>query len=181
MKSITGTLNLSSFLHCIVMTSFGVIGIGFMGRGIAKNAILKGSNIGLKSVSLYDVNQSQIQQLLNEEVIRKAQTPTKVEVLDKATDVFRRHDIVALSLPSEEVCKSLLFDAKEGIVTNMKAVSLNSQKIIIDHSTYSKKFVQYCSEKAKDIAGVEYIDAPVFLVLLYSLLLLLMDRFLVVR
>lgn len=70
------------------MTSFGVVGIGFMGRGIAKNAILKGSYIGLKSVSLYDVNQSQIQQLLNEEVIRKAQTPTKVEVLDKATVYF---------------------------------------------------------------------------------------------
>lgn len=152
------------------MTSFGVIGIGFMGRGIAKNAILKGSNIGLKSVSLYDVNQSQIQQLLKEEMLQKAQTPTKVEVLDKVTDIFRRNDIVALSLPSEEVCKSLLFDAKEGIVTNMKAVSSsNNRKIIIDHSTYSKKFVQYCSEKAKDIAGVEYIDAPVFLVLLRSL------------
>lgn len=147
------------------MSSFGLIGVGFMGRGIARNLILKGKqgNPSLSNIFLYDQNQSQIDGLLGEISYRDDPRFPKVHKASHHSNMLNNTNVLAISLPSEDICSDVLFHPESGLVTSYaKTANTEDQfKIIVDHGTYSKSFVTYCHEKAKDIAGVHYVDAPV--------------------
>ena len=165
-----------------------LIGVGFMGRGIARNLALKGlkssasnnhnnddnsnnSSPPLSRLSLFDSNPSQISSL---HTAISADLPSceqhKMVVLKHPTEAIKQKGIIALSLPSETVCEQVLFDQSEGLVTSF-ARSQHSlaagKRFLVDHGTYSKEFVLYCDERIRKSlssdyhATLSYIDAPV--------------------
>jgi 3-hydroxyisobutyrate dehydrogenase-like beta-hydroxyacid dehydrogenase len=140
------------------MKSFGILGVGFMGRGMARNVLMKGatSELKLENVFLYDNNRNQIEQFL---LSIKSETASQPKVLESPKNILEKTNVVALSLPSEEICDRVLFNSNDGVIST--AVSGLEPKIIIDHSTYSKKFVVHCSEKAKQYGNFAFVDAPV--------------------
>jgi 3-hydroxyisobutyrate dehydrogenase len=154
--------------------SVAVLGVGFMGRGIAKNIILKGGSAGLESCYLFDINPNQISSLIAEinqkselAVARSLHLPLKVNQIHSLTspkDVLNKVDVVSMSLPSEEACFTLLFHEKDGIIVNHTSPGGNKEqkKYILDHSTYSRKFVMHCAGTAKKFSeNIRFIDAPV--------------------
>lgn len=143
-----------------VVRKAAIFGIGFMGKGISKNVLLKGNSIGLQEIFLYDLNfthfRNEVAPLLKEQI-----NSVKYTLVKEPKEILKEVDLVSLSLPSEEACEKLLFHEKSGILSGLRESAENGEKIIVDHSTFTKTFARSCSEKARKYGNIHYIDAPV--------------------
>lgn len=142
----------------------GLIGVGYMGRGIARNLLRQGhasSSVVVNHLSLVDPNIAGIESLLQSLKRDSSFSIKNVTCQTSAAGLLNDVDICALSLPSESVCEEVLFNPKTGLIPTMK--SQKSTKVIVDHSTYSKSFVVQCSDRVSRESGqrVKYTDAPV--------------------
>lgn len=162
------------------MKNVAVIGVGYMGKGIVRNLILKGLQLVpnstgsvLNRLSLYDNNAAQIESLLE---LMKSETcqiiaDKRLQIVENPKDVLLHSDMVALSLPSEDICHRILFDKDEGIVNQFareQKILSPGRRIIVDHGTYSREFVLHCHERIQKTvhnenssASLSYVDAPV--------------------
>jgi 2-hydroxy-3-oxopropionate reductase len=136
------------------MLRIGFIGLGFMGKGMASN-IARGlpphSSRIIDKLNLYDIDESKCK------YISSLHKDKSINVASSIEEIASLSDVICLSLPSEEACKSLIFDDKSGLLKYWK----NSEnKTIIDHGTFSNSFVTTNHHKCK-LLGVEYMDAPV--------------------
>lgn len=153
---------------------FALIGVGFMGRGMAKNLAIRrplndsqlvSNPTSAKNMllSLYDpalletskqlellnyINQSRKEGNIEEPL-------NSIEFCASPLDASSKANIVALSLPSEEITENVLF-GKDGV-----AQSNNIEgKIIMEHGTFSRDFVLYCASRMRKL-GAKYVDCPV--------------------
>src|SRR5438046_2660496 len=122
--------------------SVAVLGVGFMGKGIAKNVILKGGSAGLENCYLFDINPNQISSLIAEinqnlesvssQSLLLPLKANQIHSLNNSKDVLKHTDVVSMSLPSEEACFKLLFHEKDGMITNYSnADSVGAKKYIL--------------------------------------------------
>lgn len=116
----------------------GFIGLGIMGRPMAKHLISAGYD-----VMVTDLNQ----ELVSELVGMGAGTGNYSEIGSQC-------DIVMMILPNADIVKSVIFD-EGGIASSMKKGS-----IIIDHSSVTPVESNECYYELKEM-GISFLDAPV--------------------
>jgi len=118
------------------MAELGFIGLGRMGRHMARNLIRAGH-----TVTLYNRSQSVVDELVAEGG-RRAGSPA---------EVARQARVLFTCLPSPETVESILRQALEGA---------RPGDIFVDHSTIgvadARRIAAMCAER-----GVQFIDAPV--------------------
>ena len=120
------------------MSKVGFIGLGIMGKPMAKNMIEGGV-----SLLVTDMNQAAVDELC----------ALGAEKGDYAT-IGKECDVVFLILPNGDICKSVLFD--EGGV----AEGLSEGKVVCDMSSVTPVESNECYDKLKEI-GVGFVDSPV--------------------
>jgi 3-hydroxyisobutyrate dehydrogenase-like beta-hydroxyacid dehydrogenase len=129
----------------------GLVGLGNMGKGMAKNIAKCPSVAGLY---VSEVNEANVKQFFSEV---DAVSAAKVTVCRSLATMTQDCQLIGLSLPSEQSTVLVLF-GKDGII-EAKKKSLQPL-IVFDHGTFSREFVLDNHQRAKS-AGVLYIDAPV--------------------
>lgn len=113
------------------------VGLGIMGKPMAKNLIKKGCEVYVSSKS------GAAQELA--EAGAKLQEPK---------ELGKGCGIVFMSLPNGEICKDTLFGA-EGVAANLEKGAL-----VVDTSSITPTQAQYCAGKLSE-QGVDYLDCPV--------------------
>ena len=116
----------------------GFIGLGIMGKPMAKNLLKAGMELVVS-----DLNKSAV-----EEVVKEG-----AQEADYAR-IGELCQIVILIVPNGAISKSILFD-KNGVASTLKPGS-----IVCDMSSVTPVESKYCYEKLKEI-GVGFVDAPV--------------------
>lgn len=142
----------------------GLIGVGNMGKGIARNLLLKGPAVELKELHVFDTSRQNIVELTKDTGVSSSNT--RLVELSSFGDLLSKVDFVALSLPSEKICHNVLFHPSTGIITGYQGRRNSNStkvKVIIDHGTNSRDFAVECAERTADLtnSSVYYIDAPV--------------------
>ena len=120
------------------MSKVGFIGLGIMGKPMAKNLL----NAGI-DLMVCDLNE----QAVKEVVERGAQAASYREIGEKC-------DIVFLILPNGDISKSVLFD-EDGV-----AQTLTAGKVVFDMSSVTPVESKECFEGLAKI-GVGFVDSPV--------------------
>ena len=121
------------------MQTIGFIGLGIMGKPMAKNLLAKGVPL-----MVTDIDPAAV-----EEVVRAgARTGTYEEI-------GRASDIVLTMLPNGAIVQSVLFG--EGGV----AQGLSAGKLVCDMSSVTPGESKTCAERLRKL-GVGFVDAPVF-------------------
>ena len=116
----------------------GFVGLGIMGRPMAKHLVQAGHD-----VMVADLNQD----LVNELVALGAKSGTYA-------DMGRDCDIVMMILPTGNIVQSVIF-GEDGVASTMKAGG-----IIIDHSSVTPVESRECYDGLKE-KGIGFLDAPV--------------------
>ena len=116
----------------------GFIGLGIMGRPLAKHLLKAGFDLMVS-----DVNPKPVEELVG----MGAGTGTYAEIGAQC-------EVVITILPTGGIVQSVLFD-EGGIASTIKAGSL-----VIDHSSVSPVESRECYDKLKE-KGVDFVDAPV--------------------
>ncbi|MBT8355112.1 MAG: NAD-binding protein [Desulfobacterales bacterium] len=114
------------------------IGLGIMGKPMAKNLLAKGFDLFVS-----DVNVDAI-----EEVI-KAGAESK-----SLSEIGAECDVIFTCLPSGEVVQEVLFG--DGGVSS----TIKKEVIVVDHSSVTPEQAKYCGNRLKEL-GVYFLDAPV--------------------
>eukprot|EP01031_Cornospumella_fuschlensis_P039893 gene39893-48578_t len=129
-----------------------------MGKGLARNIIAKKSP--QTKVYLYDTNIEHLDNFVNS--LATTYDCKEVYTSSKTSDALVHSDLVALSLPSEKVLRSVLFDERSGMATRLARETGGSSidRLVMDHSTTSRQSVLETHAKAREL-GVYYMDAPV--------------------
>ena len=116
----------------------GFIGLGIMGKPMAKNLLKAGCQL-----MVYDVNLAVV-----EELAALGARPSDPE------GIGRDCEVVFTILPTGAVVKQVLFE-EQGVAASIKPGS-----IVCDMSSVTPQESQYCSGKLKE-KGVGFVDAPV--------------------
>ena len=116
----------------------GFIGLGIMGRPMAKHLVAAGLD-----VMVSDLNPVPVQEL----VADGAKTGTYAQIGEQC-------DIVMTILPTGAIVQSVLF-GEDGVAAHLKPGS-----IVVDHSSVTPVESHECYDKLKEI-GVDFLDAPV--------------------
>jgi 2-hydroxy-3-oxopropionate reductase len=134
------------------MRRVGIVGLGFMGRGLAANLAK-----GLNRLNVYDIskeNCSLFQKSLCQEKLQRVTFTKSIEHLAEESDV------ICLSLPNDLSCREVLFGSR-GVAQTWQTFP-NEQRLIIDHSTTSKDFAQQISRELQQQNPLfDYMDCPV--------------------
>lgn len=149
----------------------GVIGIGFMGRGMARNVII--SKAAVPGVStqieqeisilknklfIYDADKDKISSFMD------SLTPKSrclVHPCSSPADVASQADYIALSLPSAQVADKVLF-GDDSICSHMTQNNHDPRQLyLMEHGTFSRDFVLSCYHRLLPFKQIKYIDAPV--------------------
>ncbi len=120
------------------MNKIGFIGLGIMGRPMAKNLIKKGC-----ALVVYDIAPGAVKELTDS----GAETGTPKEIADSC-------DVVFTILPTGTIVKDTLF-GKEGA-----ADAMSPGGVIVDMSSVTPAESKYCAERLKE-KGIAFLDAPV--------------------
>jgi 2-hydroxy-3-oxopropionate reductase len=120
------------------MKKTGFIGLGIMGRPMAKNLI----NAGVDLV-VYDLNETAVDELVS----MGAQKGTPASIGDSC-------DVIFTMLPNGSIVQSTLFGA-EGV-----ASTISAGKVVCDMSSVTPTESKTCYQKLKAM-GVGFVDAPV--------------------
>ena len=116
----------------------GFIGLGIMGRPMAKNLLKAGVDLLVSD--------------LNPEVVRDVVNAGAVEA--SYAEIGRECGVVIIIVPNGSIVKSILFDE------NGLASTLRPGSVVCDMSSVTPVESKYCYEKLKE-AGVGFLDAPV--------------------
>lgn len=119
------------------MDQIGVVGLGIMGKPMAKNLLAKGCSVAIPSSS-------------------KAAAEL-VELGASAMDqknIGRECAVIFMSLPNGDICKDVLF-GENGVASEIRPGTL-----VVDTSSITPAQAQYCAEKLRE-KGVGYLDCPV--------------------
>lgn len=116
----------------------GFIGLGIMGKPMAKNLIKAGYEL-----VVWDLNQKAVKEVVS----YGAESGTYAEIGAKV-------EVLITMLPNGEILKSVLFDLN-GVAENLKAGT-----IVCDMSSVTPVESRYCYETLKK-TGVGFVDAPV--------------------
>lgn len=139
------------------MQRFGLVGVGFMGKGMARNVIAKSA--GQHKILLCDANLDALKRFVDELWMEHKLDCSRVLVTSDPSSLLNEVDLLAVSLPSEAACEQVLFHPRSGAVSNL-ASDAGSSKIIVEHSTLSRAYVMQCHARATE-RGVAYVDGPV--------------------
>ena len=120
------------------MGKIGFIGLGIMGRPMAKHMLAKGSEL-----MVYDINLDAVADV----VAHGAKSASLAEIGGECAVVFT-------ILPSGDIVKAVLFQ-EGGVASTIKAGS-----VVIDMSSVTPVDSRYCSEALASY-GVDFLDAPV--------------------
>ena len=120
------------------MGKVGFIGLGIMGRPMAKNLLKAGVELLVTD--------------LNKEAVADVVAAGGVEA--SYAEIGAQCDRIILMVPSGAISKSILFD-EGGVASTVKAGT-----VICDMSSVTPVESQYCYEKLKE-KGVGFVDAPV--------------------
>lgn len=120
------------------MPKIGFVGLGIMGRPMAKNLIAKGC-----SLVVYDVVEAAVKEL----TAQGAEAGTPKSIGESCSMVFT-------ILPTGGIVRDVLF-GKDGIASGMKAGS-----IVVDMSSVTPGDSRFCAEGLK-AKGIGFLDAPV--------------------
>jgi 3-hydroxyisobutyrate dehydrogenase-like beta-hydroxyacid dehydrogenase len=141
------------------MQRVGFVGVGFMGKGIVKSIVrskaksYKGALT--KYLSIYDVSGANIEKLF---AGITTEEQGHINVCHSPAEVARNSDVVGLSLPTEAATDSVIF-GDNGLLNGFDFKKTESP-IILDHGTFTRKFVLQSASRAKE-KSVKYLDAPV--------------------
>lgn len=119
------------------MEKIGFLGLGIMGKPMAKNLISKGCSVSVL-----------ISSKAAPELAALGASPVTV------ADMGQNCTMIFLSLPNGEISKDVLF-GDNGIADKLSAGSL-----VVDTSSITPVQAKYCAEKLADY-GIGYIDCPV--------------------
>ena len=119
------------------MERIGFVGLGIMGRPMAKNLLSKGCDLSVPTSSKASA-----------ELVQLGAMAIELKQLG------RECAVIFLSLPNGDICKDVLF-GENGIAAEIKPGSL-----IVDTSSITPAQAQYCAEKLRE-KGVGYLDCPV--------------------
>ena len=120
------------------MSKVGFIGLGIMGRPMAKNLLKAGVHLMVSDLNMV---------VVDELAALGAEKGSYSEIGASC-------DVVITILPNGEIVQSVLFSS-DGV-----ASALSAGKIVCDMSSVTASESQTCYEKLKDI-GVSFVDAPV--------------------
>jgi 2-hydroxy-3-oxopropionate reductase len=120
------------------MSKIGFIGLGIMGRPMAKNMISKGSEL-----LVFDIDKNAIN-----EVVECGATFASLK------EIGENCDVVFTILPTGSIVKDTLFK-EEGVASTLKPGS-----VVIDMSSVTPVESRFCGEKLAE-KGVHFLDAPV--------------------
>lgn len=130
------------------MQRIGVIGIGFMGKGIARNILMKNKGI----LNIYDADARKYDEFFQDVPLSLHQ---QVQFFESPKHLAQQSDVIALSLPNSDAVENVLFGGN-GICE----VESNNEKLVIEHGTFSQQFVQVCNKRLSS-SGYRYMDIPV--------------------
>ncbi len=120
------------------MSKVGFIGLGIMGRPMAKQMISKGSEL-----LVFDISEKAVEELVAEGA--KASTPEEIgEVCD----------FIFTILPNGSIVKSTLF-SENGVAKKIKEGT-----VVVDMSSVTPVESKYCYDELKKL-GASFLDAPV--------------------
>ena len=120
------------------MKKLGFIGLGIMGKPMAKNLIKGGYDL-----VVYDLNKKVVDELVQ----LGAESKSLIEIGQECEVIFT-------ILPNGQIVKDVLF-GENGITTK-----INKDTIVIDMSSVTPTESKYCAEKLEEL-GVGFLDAPV--------------------
>jgi len=143
MKAVGGVLGSAAS----AVSRFGLVGVGHMGQGIARNVLAKKSK--RMSFSVYDVSPANVSSLSGGDI----------HIAESLEDLTSRSDVIALSLPSKEAQDRVLF-GPEGIMQAVVKQDRFEPLIVVDHGTFPHSFVLDCHSTLSR-QGISYVDAPV--------------------
>lgn len=122
----------------MVNMKVGFIGLGIMGKPMAKNLLKAGIELWVCD--------------LNEEAVREVEEAGAYAAT--YTEIGEKCDIVFIIVPSGDIVKSILFD-ENGVASTLKEGS-----VVCDMSSVTPVESRECYEKLREI-GVGFVDAPV--------------------
>lgn len=120
------------------MAKIGFIGLGIMGKPMAKNLIKNGCDLMVADL---------VKDAVDNVVAAGATASTNAEIAANC-------DVIFISLPNGSIVKSVLF-AQGGVADNAKPGT-----VIVDTSSVTPTESKYCAEKLAE-KGVGFVDAPV--------------------
>ncbi|RYY84616.1 hypothetical protein EON63_08885 [archaeon] len=150
------------------MRSVGLIGVGFMGKGLAKNIIAK--KAAETNVYLYDSNLKALDQFVHS--LGDQYDCKHVYTSSDASDALLHSDLVALSLPSEKVLQFVMFDDMKGMVSRhaKEKGGTSMDTLVMDHSTISRYCVMQTHAKAKGMDAMFMVYSQWFKLMLQQVL-----------
>jgi 3-hydroxyisobutyrate dehydrogenase-like beta-hydroxyacid dehydrogenase len=146
-----------------------VIGIGHMGKGIARNVVLPKPISSAAAASLdnsktiLNIFDRDPQKLYDFWQALPADAASRVKVCTSPAMAALAADFVLMSLPSADATRHALFDVDGGVATVAAVAGQSRGKenlLVVDHGTFSKGFALDCHSAAKE-RGLSYVDAPV--------------------
>ncbi len=120
------------------MEKIGFIGLGIMGRPMAKNLLKKGNDF-----LIYDIDTAAV-----EEVTKEGGRYASL------AEIGEQCDVVFTILPNEDIVKQVLFD--DGGVNE----TIKKDAVVVDMSSVTPVDSKFCAQKLEG-KGVEFLDAPV--------------------
>ena len=134
------------------MLKVGLIGVGNMGSGMARNMLLKGSKV-MQQLIIFDSQKAMIESFTSSVASKQLDN---LIVASAVSEIAAKADVICLSLPSEKVTSIVLND----IIKAKNSVKNNKSLTIVDHGTFTKDFVVNSHNLAKQ-SNIEYLDGPV--------------------
>lgn len=116
----------------------GFIGLGIMGKPMAKNIVAKGF-----SLAVHDVNDGALEELK----AAGAEVKTPAEIGAEC-------DVIFTCLPNGRIVQEVLF-GKDGVFP-----AITGTTIVVDHSSVTPDEAKYCAERLQE-KNVSFLDAPV--------------------
>ncbi|KPI41510.1 uncharacterized protein AB675_9196 [Cyphellophora attinorum] len=98
-------------------TTYGWIGIGNMGYGMAMNIARKIP--ATAHLLINDLRQDQVAKFLAEAVDEHGLDPAKVSAVDAPAEIVQRAEIILTSLPHDEAVKEVFENAETGIIAGL--------------------------------------------------------------
>lgn len=114
------------------------IGLGIMGKPMAKNIMAKGFDLIVN-----DVNTEALEEL------KQAGAESK-----SLAEIGAECDVIFTCLPNGKIVQDVLF-REDGVNSSIKQGT-----IVVDHSSVTPEEAKYCAERLKEL-GVHFLDAPV--------------------
>lgn len=119
--------------------SVGLIGVGNIGGGLARNLLRKGFPL-----KVYDIRRERLEPLRE----------SGAQVRDGAAQLARECDVILLSLPTPTASREVILGT-DGVLTTARPGS-----VLVEMSTLTPQIVREFAEAA-GVRGVDFLDAPI--------------------